>query len=114
MFSSITRSALVLSAGLALLLAGCQQPLRTGGQPRAQADDTGCQLCFDRLETVSRMHPKGAGHTNRSRILKHNCPDCELHRTIVAADDRLTIHCAGCAPEGQPCDKCQVSGHRRS
>ncbi len=113
MLSSITRTALVLSAGLALPLAGCQQPLRTGDQPHAQADDTGCQLCFDRLVTVSRMHPKGAGHSRRSRIRIHSCPDCEVHRTIMAADDRSTIHCAGCAPDGQPCDKCPMTTAQR-
>ena len=95
-----------LAGGAILLLSGCES---TSGQKMSMASSPGehqmtCKACYDEIKAVRQEAVKGVRY---QIIRKHMCPDCKTETTLYSQDGVRMFKCAGCAPDGVPCDKCR-------
>ncbi len=103
--NSLSRILIALALGLVLAgwSTGCQS---AGGHEMAaapQGQPVRCQSCYDQTRIVRNERVKGVSYRV---VRKHMCKDCDTEAVLYAQDGRMMIKCAGCAPEGIPCDKC--------
>jgi len=104
MLAGIVLFAVVLAAGCASVRSGHDQLRPPPGSGRTLA----CRLCYDETQRVFRFKSK-VYKSRRSvyqTIKKHACPDCKTEAVFYSEDGRAYIKCAGCAPDGVPCDLC--------
>ena len=87
-------------AGLAISSCQSDQHKMTESAPGKKSV---CTQCYDHMTTIVRT--KGSGtHTD----MTHACPGCKSEMSVyTGADGVMMMKCAGCAPAGVACDKCQ-------
>lgn len=94
-----------LAVGAILLLSGCES---SGGEKMSMTSSSGehqmtCQACYDEVKMVRKNMVKGTAY---QVIRKHKCSACNAEAILYGQDGVPMFKCAGCTPDGVPCDKC--------
>lgn len=102
MKTMLIRIVLLMALSLiALGLAACQSDRHRmiEGKPNTTMS---CRECYDEIVTVRSL---GRWEHNQS-IRTHHCAGCKSDLSIYDQGGVLMVRCAGCTPDGVPCDKC--------
>lgn len=84
-------------------LVGCRADPHTMTGPRPGMTNL-CRECYDEVTIVRSNGPRARGHNQVMRT--HHCKQCKSEVSIYEQEGVLMVRCAGCAPDGAPCDRC--------